>query len=163
MVETFVSTERMRSVHPAIQKVWIFSGIMGSLVLVAAAAGGDWALIRTAQVNKTGIPFLTILTLLLGPVRAIAFAKREYEAWKYLLTDKDLILSWGIWWKTVRYIPREAIQHLDINQGPLDRRFGLVQVAVHTAGTHAAVANIPGLTREQAEELRDNILAQSHA
>lgn len=162
-METFVSKDHMHAVHPAIQKVWIFSGILGSLFLVGAAVGGDWALMRVAEVNKTSIPVLTILAVLLGPVRAIAFAKRSYESWRYLLTDKDLILAWGVWWKTIRYIPREAIQHLDINQGPLDRRFGLVQVAVHTAGTHSAVANIPGLTRVQAEELRDSILAQTHA
>lgn len=51
-------------------------------------------------------------------------------------------------------MPRVAIQHIDINQGPLDRYFGLVQVVVYTAGASHAVATIPGLTQLEAEELR---------
>jgi membrane protein YdbS with pleckstrin-like domain len=55
-------------------------------------------------------------------------------------------------------VARDRIQHIDINSGPMDRRFGLVQVVIHTAGMIGSVAAIPGLTPSEAEFLRQQLL-----
>ena len=49
------------------------------------------------------------------------------------------------------------MQHLDIRRGPVERRFGLATLVIHTAGTrHNAVATA-GLDADEAERLRDHL------
>jgi uncharacterized protein len=82
--------------------------------------------------------------------------RRQWENWTYRLTPETLEMSHGWVWKQRRIVARDRIQHVDINSGPLDRRFGLVQVVVHTAGT--SVGFIPGLCPERADMLRDELM-----
>ena len=47
------------------------------------------------------------------------------------------------------------MQHTDVSQGPLERRFGLATLVVHTAGTAHASVELPGLQHAVAIEVRD--------
>lgn len=151
----------MRPIHGAIRNVWRISAAFSFLItggmLSMAAFGASRAL--NAPIAYTLIPALLIAMLMTG--RMILFADREWRAWGYGLTPEELILKWGVFWRTFRVVPRVAIQHIDINQGPLDRYFGLVQVVVYTAGAAHAVATIPGLTQREAEELRGYLASTS--
>jgi membrane protein YdbS with pleckstrin-like domain len=158
------TTNGPKSIHPAIKKVWLFSGILtvfllGLAVIVPAASvlfilrrGGAEASTLIAGVSGLGILWIVIFVL------AISRVKKQWQNWTYEVREHDVILSWGVYWRTRRHVARDRIQHLDINSGPLDRRFGLVQVGVHTAGAAGTVGVIPGLTPEEAEDLRDMIL-----
>jgi membrane protein YdbS with pleckstrin-like domain len=53
------------------------------------------------------------------------------------------------------------VQHTDVHSGPLDRRWGLADLTVFTAGTEAAAIRLPGLPVERALALRDALL-QGH-
>lgn len=144
----------MRPIHGAIRNVWrisaCFSLVITGAIFAAIAVAASRPL--DVPVTYTLIPALALALLVTG--RMIIFADREWKAWGYGLTPDELILRWGVFWKTFRVVPRVAIQHIDINQGPLDRYFGLVQVVVYTAGAAQAVATIPGLTQREADELR---------
>lgn len=83
--------------------------------------------------------------------------KRQWENWTFQVTTEALDMSHGWIWKNRRIVARDRIQHVDINSGPVDRRFGLVQVVVYTAGT--TVGMIPGLRPERANALRDQLMA----
>lgn len=83
--------------------------------------------------------------------------KRQWENWTFQVTTEALDMSHGWIWKNRRIVARDRIQHVDINSGPVDRRFGLVQVVVYTAG--ATVGMIPGLRPERANALRDQLMA----
>jgi membrane protein YdbS with pleckstrin-like domain len=50
------------------------------------------------------------------------------------------------------------VQHTDIQRGPLDRRLGLAELLIHTAGTQMATVRLPGLTADRASALRDALL-----
>lgn len=144
----------MRPISGAIRYVWRISAAF-SFVVTGAIFGG----IAFAASRALHFPFLygliaAVILALLTTGRTILFADREWKAWRYGLTPEELIMRWGVFWKTFRVVPRVAIQHIDINQGPLDRYFGIVQVVVYTAGHGHAVATIPGLTQNEAEELR---------
>jgi uncharacterized protein len=144
----------MRPIHGAIRNVWRISACLSLLItggIFAAIAIGAAQALRVPT-TWTLLPAIAFAIILTG--RMIIFADREWKAWGYGLTPDELILRWGVFWKTFRVVPRVAIQHLDINQGPLDRAFGLVQVVIYTAGAAHAVATIPGLTQREAEELR---------
>lgn len=64
----------------------------------------------------------------------------------------------GVWWQTETWIPIARLQHLDVQQGPLDRRWGMATLSLHTAGTHDHLLRIKGLPLDQAYALRDALM-----
>jgi membrane protein YdbS with pleckstrin-like domain len=50
------------------------------------------------------------------------------------------------------------MQFIDVTAGPIERSFGLATVRMHTAAA-ASNARIPGLSREDAARLRDQLAA----
>lgn len=64
----------------------------------------------------------------------------------------------GVWWRHRIIVPRTRIQHSDIEQGPLERYFGLSRLILHTAGTKNASVELAGLRSEIAEALRDALI-----
>ena len=69
----------------------------------------------------------------------------------------------GIWWQTETWIPIARLQHLDVQQGPLDRHRGMATLSLHTAGTHDHVLHIRGLPLDQAHDLRAALLPHLHS
>jgi hypothetical protein len=64
----------------------------------------------------------------------------------------------GVVWRAVTNVPRSRVQHTDVSQGPLERRFGIGTLVIHTAGTDSAVVSLRGLTHESALAIRDHLL-----
>ena len=64
----------------------------------------------------------------------------------------------GVWWQTETWIPIARLQHLDVQQGPLDRRWGMATLSLHTAGSHDHLLRIKGLPLDQAYALRDALM-----
>jgi membrane protein YdbS with pleckstrin-like domain len=50
------------------------------------------------------------------------------------------------------------VQHIDVAQGPLERRYGLATLSIYTAGTEYARVDLPGLTYARAVDIRDRLL-----
>jgi uncharacterized protein len=53
-------------------------------------------------------------------------------------------------------VPYGRMQFVDVAAGPLERRFGIATVQLHTAA-EATDASIPGLTVHEAARLRDRL------
>ena len=53
-------------------------------------------------------------------------------------------------------VPHARIQYVDVQAGPLVRKFGLAGVQLHTASA-STDASIPGLPAAEAAELRDQL------
>ncbi|HQX83726.1 MAG TPA: PH domain-containing protein, partial [Vicinamibacterales bacterium] len=64
----------------------------------------------------------------------------------------------GVIWRRVVNVPQTRVQHTDVSQGPIERSHGLSTLIVHTAGTEHAQVALPGLSREDALALRDQLL-----
>ncbi len=69
-----------------------------------------------------------------------------------------IVIKRGVVFRHVISIPGTRIQHLDVSQGPVQRRFGLGTLVVHTAGTHDSEVNLEGIAREKALRVRDFLL-----
>lgn len=99
----------------------------------------------------------------LAPVLAIgafiiAFLPgRRWHRWGYDDSGEQLRVARGWMFRTDTIVPFKRIQHIDLGQGPLERMFGLASLTVHTAGTHNSIVTLPGLTRADAEALRDSM------
>jgi len=65
-----------------------------------------------------------------------------------------------VWWHRI-FVPRERIQHTDVIQGPLMRRFNIATLVINTAGTHEHSIAIEGLDFQRAEQLRASLLIKN--
>lgn len=81
-----------------------------------------------------------------------------YRHASYRLDDEGLEIRRGVVWRRIINVPRSRVQHTDVSQGPLERSHGLSTLVVHTAGTEHARVGLPGLSRETALHMRDQLL-----
>ena len=126
-------------------------------ILIAAAIVGEEAL-RT----EVELPRGAILLPLLVPLAYLLFVApgRRYRAWAYGMDAEELHVRRGVLTRVQTVVPLERIQHIDISQGPLERGFAVCRLVLHMAGTLHSQVMIPGLARETAERMRDEIRAR---
>ena len=94
---------------------------------------------------------------LLGTVRG----RRTWKYTSWMLDDLGLRIRSGWLFKSETLVPRARVQHLDIDRGPLERRFGLATLTVYTAGTgHSAIVH-SGLADADATALRDALIPKA--
>jgi hypothetical protein len=82
----------------------------------------------------------------------------HYTRWQ--LDGDALRVRRGRFWRSEVLVPRARVQHLDIERGPIERRFGLATLVVHTAGTRLNAVRQPGFDEAAATRLRDALVPQ---
>jgi hypothetical protein len=92
------------------------------------------------------------------------FLARRVAAWGYAERRDDLMVRRGVMIRRQSVIPYGRMQFIDVTAGPVERSLGLATLRMHTAAA-ASDARIPGLAREQAAKLRDQLasLGESQA
>ncbi|MGW6749470.1 PH domain-containing protein [Streptomyces sp. NPDC055006] len=111
-------------------------------VLLGVFAGGVWA----------AFGLLPLAGLLWGwPMLG-----RNWRSWRYAERADDLLISRGVLWREETIVPYGRMQLVEVTSGPLERKFGLASLQLHTAAA-ATDATIPGLTPAEAERLRDRL------
>lgn len=107
---------------------------------------------------RWGIAGLWVFLLLLATVlRYLGFRIKGYA-----VRQHDLMYRRGLLFRSVTVVPFTRIQHSEIEQGVIERQFGLSSLSVFTAGGSQSDLVIPGLKREEAERVR-NFLSQKVA
>ncbi|MFR9795214.1 PH domain-containing protein [Streptomyces sp. MS06] len=81
---------------------------------------------------------------------------RNWRSWRYAERADDLLISRGVLWREETVVPYGRMQLVEVTSGPVERRFGLASVQLHTAAA-ATDAAIPGLPPAEAERLRDRL------
>ena len=81
-----------------------------------------------------------------------------YRFMSYAVDDAGIEIRSGVYWRAVSNVPRSRVQHIDVLQGPLERKYGLGRLVIYTAGTAESKVELPGLTHHVALELRDRLL-----
>lgn len=98
-----------------------------------------------------------------GPVLAWALwsvlvaPSRRWRRWGFAFTGRELHVASGWLTQVHTIVPVRRVQHIDLAQGPIERRHGLAALVLHTAGTEHSRVSLPGLLREEAEAIRDAI------
>lgn len=113
-------------------------------------------------------PLRIILAALFSALAAVSLWLRHYlrlalAARAWALADDGLLLRRGVWWRHEIFVPRARIQHTDVTEGPIARRFGIATLAVHTAGTRVQELDVEGLLPALALQLREDLLRRSGA
>jgi uncharacterized protein len=113
--------------------------------------------------------WVTILPLL---IFFWIWAKLTYHFYRYELREDGFRKEFGIIWKKYVTIPYDRIQNVDIYRGVIARILGLSDLNIQTAGASAQVSRygawglgaegrLPGLSREVAEQLRDELVKRA--
>jgi uncharacterized protein len=105
---------------------------------------------------------LAALVALLGLAWLWAVVGRTVRSWGYAERADDLLVTRGVLRRQLVVVPYGRMQFVDVTAGPLDRRFGLATVQLHTAAA-ATDASIPGLVPAEAARLRDRLAARGEA
>jgi uncharacterized protein len=102
---------------------------------------------------------IVIIVIGLGAERVLA---RRVAAWGYAERHQDLMVRRGVLIRRQSVIPYGRMQYIDVTAGPIERSLGLATLRMHTAAA-ASDARIPGLDREVAATLRDQLAALGEA
>ena len=147
-----------RQLAPATRTVWVWGALIWWLVLGTAAVSAD--LFWLSKLNRfpwpRGVLGGLVASVLL--VWLVWLAARSFAVFHYAIREWDVLIASGVLWRRRQSVPRMRIQHVDVASGPIDRRFGVVNLTMYTAGTGEADATIPGLLPEDAEMLRELLL-----
>jgi membrane protein YdbS with pleckstrin-like domain len=142
------------TLHPRTPDLWRWQ-VLGWVLLLALPG---------VVIGAFGGNLLLLLLLVLGALLAVRLLwawLRAYAArFRCRLLPDGLWIDRGVYWRSETFVPRARVQHTDVNQGPLARRFGIATLKVFTAGTRNAEIDVSGLAHADAILLRDELLGR---
>lgn len=160
----------MQKLHP--KSIWLFflQSLPGWIVFFLVFFG--WFLLPLLTIREPlefkSTELLTLNVLLIMVVVPLAlsyiFARLSYRFYFYELSELGFKKEYGIIWKKYVTIPYDRIQNVDIFRGVFARLLGLSDLHIQTAGASGAVlteGRLPGLSREVAEQLRDELIIRA--
>jgi membrane protein YdbS with pleckstrin-like domain len=104
------------------------------------------------------LPALWFVLVSLGVWHAYRWPPRAYEHTFYRVDDQGVEIRKGVYWRAVINVPRSRVQHIDVSQGPIERRYGLGTLVIYTAGTDHAKVELSGLEHGRALAIREHLL-----
>jgi uncharacterized protein len=142
-------SDRMRAMRRALL------GILAAALVVAAVVIGVVA--KQPVAGTVGAAVVVALT-------AVAYVAidRNYRSWGYSERAEDLLVTRGVLFRRLVVVPYGRMQLVDVTAGPVERRFGIATVRLHTAAA-GTDARIRGLSPDEAARLRDRLSALGEA
>jgi uncharacterized protein len=147
--------------------LFFFRSLFAVLFITIWLGFGLIAAVSETLTGALGIGLVVFFVIL---ILAFVWAKLSYYFYRYELTEEGFRKELGVILKKYVTIPYERIQNINVNRGILDRILGLSTLNIFTAGTASlggryggggAEGNLPGLSREMAEQLRTELIHRS--
>lgn len=146
----------MQSVDSNTVPVWRWVTVFSSLVILGVVLA--WAFAApTPPVPiwlRSGAPFVLAILLLAW---CLWYPAAKYRHLSYHVDEIGITIHEGIVWRVQAAVARIRIQHTDVSQGPLQRRYGVATLKLYTAGSNFTRIELPGLSLEDAMALRDDL------
>ncbi|MDB4195460.1 PH domain-containing protein [Flavobacteriales bacterium] len=147
--------QTFNSLDPNYFKVMIVKRLIFILIILGVVAFGYF---RIEPSKISGLAFILIGCGVLILSAIILFsAKFYFRNKKYRLFDKNLTYQEGVLVHNETVVPFSRIQHVEIDEGPLERYFSLATLSVYTAGDSGKDLKISGLRIDLAQEIKDYI------
>lgn len=142
------------SLHPSAVRVWSWGyGIASALLLLPVAIVG------TAFLGAWSVALAAALA---WPAWWLSswHLRRRVALFRCQRFAQGLRYRHGVWWRSEVFVPTMRIQHTEVNQGPLARRYGIGTLRVYTAAVQLGTLDIGGLAHTDAAQLRDRLLGR---
>jgi uncharacterized protein len=129
----------------------VLLAVVGVVIAVAAAV---------VSVIGGSVLAAVVAAALVLAICAAAFVVvgRNYDSWGYAERGADLLVTHGVMWRRLVVVPYGRMQLVDVTAGPIERKFGISTLRLHTASA-GTDARIHGLTAAEATRLRDRLAA----
>jgi uncharacterized protein len=134
--------------------VWRWQGMLATLVFTLGSSG---LAIRFGALGLSA----PLLIVTVGLTLSWIWPEAYYRRLRFGIDETGIAIERGILWRSRIAVPRTRIQHTDVSQGPLQRRFDVGTLKLYTAGSRYTEIQLPGLAHAQAIALRDALLAKS--
>lgn len=134
-------------------RYWTLLGTLGTLWIgipcgLLASAALPWPAALGIGITVAVLAFLIVRR----------YSVRRFRNTRYALADDGFLLRTGVCWRRELFVPHQRIQHVDVTESPLARRFGLATLTLHSAGAHLHSAALSGLAADSAFAVRDRLL-----
>lgn len=144
--------QALTPVHPDHVKVMRIQSFLVSLPVTTASIVADIAVPVPPGLIAVPILLLAITIIFRLPLR-------RYMHRGYHMGEDRLRTVRGYLFHADTIVPFGRVQHIDVEQGPLQGHFDLATLVLHTAGNHNNVVRLPGLLHQDALDMRERIAA----
>jgi membrane protein YdbS with pleckstrin-like domain len=142
--------QTLTPLHPNHVKVTRIVALLCALPFVVGSI-----VLEVLQILPFGI--FVVPVFLVAAFIVLRVPLRRYHARGFDMGEDRLRVVRGILFNSDTVVPFGRVQHIDVNQGPLQRAYGIATLTLHTAGSHNASVHLPGLANEDALEMRESI------
>ena len=119
----------------------------------------------TVALIATPFPLAAYITALASGLVLFALAQwhnfAEHKRRGVALREKDIAFKRGLFWRQHTMLPFNRVQHIEIHQGPIERKLGLSSLRLYTAGGSGVDLQISGLEQGRADRMKQLILEKT--
>lgn len=136
---------------------WMLARAITTFIMSLVLGIGKWFFTFNLKAEffiKFGGYINAVIVIIVGLLflNTFIYPAIEYAQWKYMINEDKIEFSEGIYSVTTTIIPMVRIQHIKINQGPINKIFNLADISIFTAGgSH----KIPNIEMEKAQEISE--------
>ncbi len=91
---------------------------------------------------------------------SFVFSYYSAKVSRYALREHDILFQQGLFWQKTTAVAFNRIQHIDLTHGPMERKYQFSSLKFFTAGGSSVDLKIPGLPKDDAEQIRAMILSK---
>ena len=146
-------SEELTALHPNHVKVLRLATAIATIPFVIGSVVLEFAGLLPTGVFVAPVLLAAAFTIARTPLR-------RYAVRGYVMGEDRLRVVRGLWFRSDTVVPFGRVQHIDVDQGPLERAYGLATLTLHTAGNHNASVALPGLAEADARAMRETIRAR---
>ncbi|TMW73540.1 PH domain-containing protein [Alteribacter natronophilus] len=143
-----------RKISPKALPVWRIGAAIEFLISAIVPLAYWWLSNQIAFLPGWLLYVVIAAYISYGVFNIALFPKWQWKRWRYRIYENEVELLFGILVVRRVIIPMIRVQHVDTEQGPLLRHYGMASVKITTAAT---VHEIPALEESKADEVRDHI------
>ena len=88
------------------------------------------------------------------------FSRISFTKKGFAFREHDVLYRDGVIATHTMVIPYNRVQHVALHEGLISRAFGLAKVEIFTAGGHQSDIEIPGIEKEQAENIKQLLMGK---
>jgi membrane protein YdbS with pleckstrin-like domain len=153
-VESQPHAGESQHVDPNTVPVWRWQGVIFALLFCLPFVG--FALRRGGALGGGLLLAYAVVAIVL----VWRIPRAYYRGLEFAIDPHGITIRRGLLWRSHIALPRMRVQHSDVSQGPLQRRYGVATLKLYTAGSRYTRIELPGLEYGAAVALRDALIAR---
>ncbi|UGQ09175.1 PH domain-containing protein [Yinghuangia sp. ASG 101] len=145
--------------HPVSEQLFRVRRFLLVVILAPAGVAGGVLVALLVSPWLAVLPLGAVAVVLVWGILAL---RRNQRSWRYAERADDLLIAHGVQFRRLTVVPYGRMQFVDVTAGPVERRFGIATIKLHTAsaGTDAVIRGLPP---EEAARLRDRLAERGEA